>query len=1020
MKNNSIVKGRCFLCAIFYLFISLFYANTIHAKASLNTSFTTVFTLQESLVTGRITDKNGMPVPDVTIRNPRKQMGAISDFEGNFKIQANPKDTLVFSALGFVTQTIVVYEKKNILVLLVEDVTQLNEIVLNAGYYTVKEKERTGNIAKLSAETIEKQPVNNPLAAMQGHLSGVNIVQNTAVPGGGYNIEIRGKNFINGGTEPLYVVDGVPFGSESLASVSISVGINGANISPLNAMNPNDIESVEVLKDADATAIYGSRAANGVVLITTKKGKAGKTKFNVNMSSTLSTVSHFLDLMNTQQYLEARMEGIINDGYGTLFENPSYDRIWPDVKNWDQNRYTNWQKELIGGTAYRNKMQLSVSGGSEQTQFLINGAYQNETTVFPGDSKYGKASMHSNINHQSKDNRFKINFATIYSREKNNLPRTDLTSEAYTIEPNAPAIFDENGDLNWENNTFDNPYALLEEDYQVQINTLIGNAAISYEIVPDLLFKTNLGFTTYDLDSYRILPSSARNPRFGFTPIDNSSLTTNSSARQSWIVEPQLHWKQDWNTLDLNILLGTTFQNQTTEQVVINGRGFPNNDLIRNISAAKSLQILEDSDSNYKYQAFFGRINLNLKSKYILNLTGRRDGSSRFGPAKQFGNFGAVGLAWIFSEESLLKNSSFLSFGKFRASLGTTGSDNIGDYQFLDSYKVSGNNYNGITVVEPSGIFNPLFGWEVNKKLEVALELGLFEDRLLLNSVWYQNRSSNQLIGIPLAATTGFGSLTGNFDATVENTGLEIDLTTRNIQRKHFSWNTNFNITVPKNRLVKFPELETSTFANRLIIGEPLSIVHLYNALGVDATTGMYEFQDYNEDGNITSLYDKQIIEDFSPKFYGGLANTFTYKNLSLNMFFQFKKQKGYNSFRAQSVTGHRSNGSVALLDRWKQIGDTAPVMLATASLNPNFFNAFSYQRFSNAAVSDASFIRLRNISLTYNFSNPKKNRMDASVYLQGQNLLTITSYDGPDPEQSSHSILPPLRQITLGLQLSF
>lgn len=1012
--------GRYTLCHILYLIIPLCYSNSFASEVFNSVKIPISIAIEQSTVSGTITDINGEPLLGVTVMIKETQVGVVSDQKGVFRIQAQPNDTLLFSALGFVTKTVLVKDQEELSIQLIEDVTQLDEIVLNAGYYTVKERESTGNIAKLSAKTIEKQPVNNPLAAMQGHLSGVNIVQNTGVAGGGYNIEIRGRNFINGVTEPLYIIDGVPYGSESLASVSVSVGINGGNISPLNAMNPNDIQSIEVLKDADATAIYGSRAANGVVLITTKKGKAGKTQFSVNMSSTLGTVSHFLDLMNTQQYLEVRREGIVNDGFGDFLENPAFDFVWPDVKTWDQNRYTNWQKELIGGTAFRNQLQLSVSGGSEQTQFLISSAYQNETTVFPGDSKYGKATVHSNLNHQSKDNRFKINLSTIYSRENNNLPRTDLTGKAYSLEPNAPEIYDENGNLNWENNTFDNPLALLKEDYQVHINTLIANAGISFTLLPNLDFKTSLGYTTYDLDSYRILPSTARNPSFGFTPENYSSVTTNSSSRQSWIIEPQLNWKQQWNKLDLSVLVGTTFQNQTSELLVLNGRGFPNNELIRNLSAAKTLEVRQDGDNEYNYQAFFGRLNLNWNDKYILNLTGRRDGSSRFGPGKQFGNFGAVGLAWLFSEELFFKENSVLSFGKLRGSFGTTGSDNIGDYNFLDTYNVNGVDYNGVNAIEPTGIFNPLFGWEVNKKLEVALELGFFNDRILLNSSWYQNRSSNQLIGIPLAATTGFASLTGNFDATVENTGLEFDLRTTNFKGANFQWSTSFNISVPKNRLVKFPGLETSAFANRYIVGQPLTIIQLFKSLGVNPDTGLYEFEDYNGDDIISRLEDSKFIEDFSPKLFGGLGNNFSYKNISLDLFLQFKKQKGFNSLVSQTAPGFRSNGSVDLLQRWQEIGDESSIMLASAGLNPSFAASRDNQSFSSAAVSDASFIRLRNISLGYNFPRSEKLGLDINMYLQGQNLFTITSNDGPDPEQTSPIILPPLRQITLGVQLGF
>ncbi|WP_111309837.1 SusC/RagA family TonB-linked outer membrane protein [Confluentibacter sediminis] len=975
--------------------------------------------VQQSEVHGIITDAQSLPLAGVAISVKGTQKGTVSDFNGYYKLLVDKNDVLVFSFMGFKTQEVSIQSRTELNVQLETDITSLDAVEINAGYYIVSDRERTGNISTIKAVDIGKQPVNNPLGAIQGYMSGVNIVQTTGVPGGGYNIQIRGKNFINGSTEPLYIIDGVPFSSQSLGSYDVSGQIFAGNISPLNAINPNDIKSIEVLKDADATAIYGSRGANGVVLITTKKGLVGKTQFKANISSTLGQVSNFLKLMNTEQYLELRREGIINDGYGSFLDTPAFDFFWPDVKSWDNTRYTDWQKELIGGTVYRNNAQIAVSGGSAQTQFLVSANHQKETTVFPGDANYKKTTVHSNINHQSNDSRFKINLSIIYSNEKNQLPRTDFTYTAYTLEPNAPKLYDDEGNINWENNTWDNPIASLEEDYHVEINTLIANTGISYMLLPNLEFKTSLGYNTYGLESYKTLPSSARKPSLGFTPEINSSITTNNSKRRSWIAEPQLNWNKDWNKTKITILMGATFQRETTQQFVQKGTGFPNNNLIFNLSAAEILEVLQDADSEYSYQAFFGRINFSWDSKYILNLTGRRDGSSRFGPGKQFGNFGAAGLAWLFSEENIFSDSSILSFGKLRASYGTTGSDNIGDYKFLDTYNVTGFDYDGTTILEPTGIFNPLFGWEANKKLEIALELGFFKDRLLLNTSWYRSRSSNQLIGIPLAATTGFLELTGNFDATVENTGFETELQAVNLQTKNFNWTTNFNITIPRNKLIKFDDLETSTFANRLIIGEPITIIKLYNALGVDPDTGVYQFEDCNNDGNIRSPEDKQWIEDFTPNFYGGLGNTFSYKNLTLDFFFQFKKQRAFNNLRWRTTPGLRGNGSVDSLDRWQQQDDTNPYQKASGGLSPSVGSSDLNQSESNAAVSDASFIRLRNISLNYKIPTINKN-LDLNVYLQGQNLLTFTKYEGPDPEQPSSIVLPPLTNITLGLQIVF
>ncbi|WP_308993903.1 SusC/RagA family TonB-linked outer membrane protein [Mariniflexile litorale] len=1009
MKNKLIAKYRQFLYCMLCLCI---HSNTIQGLE--------VFPFQQSEISGTITDAQGVPLAGVTIIIKGTQKGSISDFNGTYAIPATKNEVLVFSFMGFKTQEMAIQGRTQWDVQLETDVTTLNTVEINAGYYTVKDKERTGNIAKLEAKTIEKQPVNNPLAAMQGHIAGVDIVQTTGLPGGGYQMAIRGKNFMNGSTEPLYIVNGVPFGAQSLASLEISVGINAGNISPLNAINPSDIESMEVLKDADATAIYGARAANGVVLITTKKGKAGSTRFQAHLSSTLGQVAHFLDLMNTEQYLEVRREGIVNDGFGAFLDNPAFDFIWPDLKTWDQTRYTDWQKELIGGIAYRNHAQLSVSGGSEHTQFLVSGSFQKETTVFPGDAHYKKASVHHTINHQSHDGRFKINLSSIYSVEHNQMPRTDLTGLAYTLVPNAPALYDAAGNLNWENNTWNNPLASLEEEYQAQIHTRMANLGLSYHVLPHLEFKTSLGYNTYGMDSYKTLPSSARNPKLGFTPENYSSISTNSATRQSWIVEPQFDWKQAWSDVLLSVLVGTTFQQEATDQLVQKGTGFPNNRLLRNLSAAKTLEVKQDSDSEYKYQALFGRINIQWKDAYILNLTGRRDGSSRFGPGKQFGNFAALGAAWLFLENGFLKHSKVFSFGKLRGSYGTTGSDNIGDYKFLDTYSVTGYDYNGTSILEPTGLFNPLFGWETNKKLEAAVELGFFKDRILLNTVWYQNRSANQLIGIPLATTTGFTELTGNFDATVENTGFEFEIRAINIHSKNFQWRSTFNMSLPKNRLVKFPGLETSTFANRYDIGKPLTIRHLYHALGVDSDTGLYQFEDYNEDGHIRSLDDKQWIEDMAPKLYGGLGNTLTYKNLTLELFFQFKKQQAFNPLVSAAAPGFNTNGSVALWNRWQHPGDTNPIMRAISGLDPSVFESIENQSASSAAVSDASFVRLRNISLAYRLPKNLSGGCDLNVYLQGQNLWTLSNYDGPDPEQPSSIIMPPLRQMTVGVQLGF
>lgn len=976
-------------------------------------------------VSGTVIDQTGLPIPGATVLIKGTNNGVATNLEGQYAIAVpDPANVLIFSSLGFEPQEITVGTQTIIDVSLKESISALGEVVINAGYYNTTQREQVGSIAIIDAKTIEKQPVSNPLAAMQGYLPGVNITQDTGTPGGGFNIEIRGKNFLDGDSNPLYIVDGVPFGSETLIDPEASVATHFpfGDISPLGLIDPSNIESIEVLKDADATAIYGARGANGVVLITTKRGAAGKTQIKVNITSSMGSAP-LAELLNTQQYLDMRKEAYISDGF-TLDNLPS---AAIDLLEWDQNRYTNWQELLIGSTVYRNRAHVSFSGGSEQTQFLLSGGYQNETTVYPRDYNYGKASVHSNINHQSADKRFQVSASIDYSADDNQLPGSTFAREAYTLPPNAPAPYDENGDLNWEGwtNQIRNPFARFETKYRSQTNNLILNSVISYRPAPNLEFKANLGYTDSRTEAYRTFPHTEFDPAIGFTSA-TSSLSFNSVSRQSWIIEPQIHWQKDWGKASLKFLIGTTFQRKESRQLLTKGFGFSTNSQILNLAAAEFSRVDSDNQTEYKYQSVFGRLNFKWDGQYIINLTGRRDGSSRFGPGRQFGNFGAIGTAWIFSEAAFFKEFSLLSFGKLRSSYGITGSDKIEDYQFYDSYGIpeSDVDYGGSTL-EPTGLFNPIFAWEENTKFEVALELVFLQNRVFLTTAWYKNRSSNQLVGIPLPGSTGFSTVSGNFDATVENTGLEIDFRSINIQNKNFKWTTTFNISVPQNKLVKFDGLESSTFKDRYVVGEPLSIRKLYHTTGVDPDTGVYQFEDYSGNGTIDSGFeDRQWIEQTAPKFYGGLGNTVQYKNWTLEAFFQFKKHRGEGFLIGSSgeQPGWMQNQPISVLNRWQQVGDQTAIQRYTSSSFSLAGRAFNNYERSNATYTDASFIRLRNVSLNYTLPKGTIPGLDVNIYLQGHNLLTFTKYKGADPDQviGGSGWIPPLRQFTLGLQLGF
>jgi len=968
---------------------------------------------QQNQISGTITDGTS-PLPGVTISIKGKRNNTVSsDFNGQYILSATATDTLIVSFIGFKTAIVPIKGRKTVNIQLQEDITSLQEVRVNAGYYSVKEKERTGSIARITAKDIEKQPVTNVLAAMQGRMAGVNIVQSSGIAGSGFDIKIRGQNSLRtDGNAPLYIIDGVPYASDPIG-VGYTATVMPLTTSPLNNINPGDIESIEILKDADATAIYGSRGANGVVLLTTKKGKAGKTTFSFNLNRGTAQVTRFADLMKTEQYLEMRREAFANDGV-TIYPANAY-----DVNGtWDLNRYTDWQKKLTGGTAQITNVQSSISGGSALTQFLISGNYGKETTVFPGDFNYQKGNIRVNLNHTSEDKRFKTNFAAGYTLQDNDQPAKDYTVESRTLAPNAPVLYDEEGNLNWENGTFNNPLRNLQGEFLAKTYDLVSNLMLSYRLLPNMEIKSNLGFTDLKHQESSSQPSTVYDPAWEVGP-EYSLISIGNTTRQSWIIEPQLNYRQNLqDDLELDVLLGSTFQQQTARKLVQRASGFTSNSLINNLAAASDIAVDIDDYSVYKYQAFFGRVNLNWKKKYIVNLTGRRDGSSRFGPGKQFAAFGAVGAAWLFNEETFLTNS-VLSFGKLRTSYGITGSDQIGNYQFLDTYSATGGNYQGVIGLVPTRLFNPNFAWETNRKLEVALEMGFLKDKIFLTLASFSNRSSNQLVGTPLPSTTGFTSIQANLDATVQNSGIEVTLRTLNLETKNFSWSTSFNATTLKNKLLSFPDLEASTYRNQFAIGAPLNIRKMYHFEGVNPQTGFYQFKDVNGDGKITADADKTAIVDLNPKFYGGLQNQIRYKNWQLDFLFQFVKQQNLNT-AAVGFPGMLGNQAAALSNHWQKPGDIATYQRFTTGMDAGAVAAQINYYSSDGVVTDASFIRLKNIALSYNLPKNWLGCAACKIVMEGQNLLTFTHYKGADPEFVTTNSLPPLKIVTAGIQLNF
>lgn len=962
---------------------------------------------------GQIVDENGKPLSGATITIKQTSRRAVSDSRGEFTIRADSGQTIVISNPGYDDREILVSSDNDLRIEMELSLASLlNTAVVNKGYYTTTQKLNTGNVSTIKAEDIEVQPVANPLAAMAGRAPGLLVTQSNGLPGAGYSVQIRGQNSIQSGNGPLYLIDGVPF-----TNTSISLGVISANgpQSPFNNINPGDIESIEILKDADATAIYGSRGANGVVLITTKKGRSGKVKLDLNVYTGAGKITRMPDFLNTQQYIRMRREAFTNDNitpdiYGA-----------PDLVAWDTSRYTDWKKLLIGGSAKITDAQASISGGNVQTQFYLGSGFHRETTVFPGAFSDNRGSVHFNFTHNSQDDKFKVSLTASYSTDRINLIGPDLTSYI-RLSPNAPALYDSSGKLNWGEGgaSFSNPFAYLLQKSNATADNLMSNLVLRYQVLPGLDIKANLGYNSMQLRQDFIYPGASLNPIYAFTGFAQYS----DNNFKSWIIEPQAEYQNAWGRTKLEVLIGTSFQEEKTNGSITFASNFSSDALLLSPSAAGN--VTETNNSTlYRYQAVFGRVNLNWGDKYLLNLTGRRDGSSRFGPNRQFSNFGAVGAAWIFSKEAFIKeNLPFLKYGKLRGSFGITGNDQIGDYQYLNTYIPNIYPYQGLTGLLPAQLYNPDYSWETNRKLEAALELGFFNERVIATISYYRNRSSNQLLNSTLPIQTGFNGVIRNYPALVQNTGAEYQVNAAIIKTKNLNWDVSFNLTFPHNKLLEFPGLSSSGYASKYEIGKPLNIIKLVHQTGVDAQTGLFQFTD--DDGHITSTpsfpEDYTVIKDLTPSFYGGFGSKVQYKGFGVNVFFQFVRQQGYNYVYNNPTPGSMTNQPTEVLDRWRKPGEKAATQLYTTT-NPGSAAYYYYSTGSDGAVGDASFFRCKNVALSY--SLPAKwvgriNAASAKVYLQGENLVTLTNYKGADPETRNTSTLPPLKVLTAGIQIIF
>ncbi len=980
-------------------------------------------------------EKTSQPIPGVSVFASASNKGTQTNDKGVFSLK-NLKDAeiLTFSSIGYEKVSMAAGQPGVMMYVKMKVATNELDQAVVQGYGVTSKRLATGNITRVSGAEIAAQPVMNPLQALQGKVPGLLITQTSGYANSPVRLEIRGRNSLGKGflSDPLYIIDGVPLTVLNVTSftkntspgfVQGGLSVTGGQ-SPLFGLSAKDIESIEVLKDADATAIYGSRGANGVIIITTKRGKTGKTTLSIDAKEGIVTVPRKWQLLDTRQYLQMRREAFKNDGVTPNVGNA------PDLTLWDTTRYTNWQKEVLG-TGKLTTVSASLSGGDSRNTFYVGANYGRQVDILNKSGASQKASLMSRLRHSSVDQKFSIMVGTTIGYTKADAIANNPA--VMYLAPNAPPAFDSKGDLNYaEWNASPGvifPFAYLLQKNNNQTNQFDGNMEIRYELFKGLIFSTTGGYSYVSGNNSSFIPIASQNPILN--PVGSAFF--GNTRNTNWILEPQLAYSRFVGKGDLSVQVGTSYQSAATNGSTIIGFGYGDDALLGSISNAP-IQTATENVARYKYAAVFGRISYNWDNKYMMNLNARRDGSSRFAPGRQYGDFGSVGLGWILSEEPWMKTvlPSWVSFLKLRGSYGITGGDgSIGDYQYLSQWgaALSGtmlmSKYDGIQPYAPIHAMNQDYHWEANKKMEGALTASFLNDRISLEVAHYRNRTNDQVTSLPTPLFTGFGSVTANWAAVVQNSGWEGILRANLVQQKDLSWSVSFNISRNRNKLVAYPGLEQSPYYGVYKIGQSLSTQYFLHYLGVDPLTGKHSFVDYNKDGKLdiaqpnpdaTVTADRYVAIDIAPKYYGGFSSQFTVKGITLDLFFDYKKQLGTDPF-AGIVPGGLTNLPLeALNNHWSRPGDNAKYASYSAS-------GASYLSVSDGAFIDASYVRLRSLSISYSLPDKlvKRARMESCrVFMQGENIFTITRYPGLDPDQQDLLALPAPRTIIGGVTLNF
>ncbi len=978
--------------------------------------FGQIYAQEKRVVNGTVTDINNIPIPGVNIILKGTSNGVTSDFDGNFSINMTPNGELQFSYIGYLTQTLVVNNQSIITVIMQEDTQALDEVVV-IGYGTSSKKELVSAVASIDGEALENQPVSRVDQALQGRAAGVEVTSNNGAPGSGATIRIRGNSSINGNNNPLFVVDGFIVGT----------GFN------LNNINVNDIDSIEILKDATALAIYGTRGASGVVIITTKNGKGlepGKPTIALNVYTSVDELTNKIDIVGGSDYIRYVNEGSQFTPGPTVNVNgipvsvgltdTSLPLLYNDP---DQVPTTDWI-DLVSQVGIKQNIDLSVSGNAENVNYYSSINYFNQEGIIRG-SGIEKIVFRNNLDYSVSDKLktgFRLNIAG-QRRENNKVNYAGVVQNVLPVR----TVYDDDGNFTGTNPISGTLQRNPEADIQLRVDhdlvtNIIANTYIEYEFLKGLTFKSSVGASLnfYKNNEYYpgALPERLLNNNeggYGRVRITNS---------KSILQENTLNFKQKFGKHNFNVLGGFTWQKDVSESSLASAEGFPFDVLEFNgleIGSDPETYQVSSSYSQRTLASFLGRLTYSFDKKYVLTLVGRYDGSSVFEEGNKYSFFPSAGVAWNIDEENFMQDQNLINRLKIRGSFGIVGEQGVDAFNSLDRFSPTFTIFNenlSSAVVLGTPASSDL-KWETTEQLDFGLEVGLLNNRISFEAGYYKKVTKDLLLSQDIPNTAG-GSQLVNV-GSVQNQGLEFLVNTVNIKTQNFQWSTTLTISGNRSKVLQLDDrdiINLQSTGNQggssasLIVGQPFPVFIGAEYLGTyqDAQEiiddnrigrsflGSPRYTDLNGDGTINNL-DYSVIGSPEADFYGGIRNTFTYKNLSLDTFFQ--GSYGNEVFNVRTQTSYYGRGEENLdsrvLNRWIQgvneVSDIPRAGTSTSVFNPN----------STVNVEDGSFLRLKTVSLSYdipvNKTSLKNVFKSMNVYVTGNNLAIFTKFTLGDPE---------------------